>query len=226
MLKLLKRDLKLHWDVIVLPYVILLLVFGAIGYFNYHVGIAAAMPMGVIIIPFLPLSIHLKEIKQGTLPDLMTLPYSRTALVNLRYIEVLLFSLAMFSLAHLETWLAQSAAVHRFVHFDVLDRTGFALSVMPLLICFAYPMPFMLRWDGKGLFVAFATILWGFGPLIGYVLARFPFGNDKYTQALTQFVQYIKNHPGQATSGFIILFLILFSISYLLSLKAFSNRDF
>lgn len=226
MLNLLKRDLKLHWDVMVLPFVTLLLIMGAIGFFNYDAGVAGAIPMGALIIPFLPMAIHLKENSQGTLADLMALPGSRRVLVSLRYIEVLLFSVVMFSLAHLETWLAQSVAAHRFVHFDVLDRTGFALSVMPLLIFFAYPMPFTLRWNGKGLFVSFAIF---YVLVIGIRLLTqlFPLkGHDRYIKTFARFVMYLKDHPAQATYGFLALFLVLFSFSYILSLKAFSRRDF
>jgi len=226
MLNLLKRDLKLHWCAMVLPYVIVMLVMGAIVISNPDSALAVAVTMGALVIPFLPMAIHLRENSQGTLADLVALPGSRKALVSLRYIEALLFSAVMVSLAHLDTWSAQSAAAHRFVPFDVLDRTGFALTTMPLLICFAYPMPFTLRWNGKGLAVAFAILYVLILGIIG-LMRLFPLKEHVgYSRAFARFVMYLMDHPGQATSGFLALFLVLFSVSYLLSLKAFSSREF
>jgi ABC-type transport system involved in multi-copper enzyme maturation permease subunit len=219
---LLKRDLRLHWDILVLPYVILALIMGAIAISNEAAAAAGGAAMGALFVPFMPLAIHLRENSQGTLVDLVALPSSRRNLVSLRYLEVLLFACVMIVLVHLGAWVAQSAAAHRFVHFGLMDQGGLSVIGMLLLICFAYPLPFTLRWNGKGLALAFG-ILWfllagSSGP--GLLLPA----NKKalIDKAMFVSIAHLINHPGQVALGI----LALFAVSYLLSLKAFSSRDF
>jgi hypothetical protein len=228
MFNLFKRDLKLYRYNIILPVILFLAVMCAIAVLSKDPSAVfiTTLVVSTVIIPFIPITIHWREISGDTLRDLIALPCSRSALISLRYIEVLLFSVVMLSVAYLGAWVTQSIVTHNLAPFVYAGRIWYILPPITLLALFAYPMPFMFRWDGKGFAAAFATIIWGFGPLIGYASEKFPFGNDELGRAFSRFVLYLKDHPGQATSGFVVLFLILFSISFLISLKSFSGRDF
>ena len=103
LLELLKRDLKLHWDALVLPLLILVLIMGAIGLANEGAALVGLFMCSFMFIPILPMAIHIREAQTGTLGDLLALPVSRTALVSLRYLEVLLLAAGLLALAHLRS---------------------------------------------------------------------------------------------------------------------------
>jgi hypothetical protein len=222
MLNLLKRDLKLHWDVMILPFVVLVLAMAAVGISNEGAAVVGVLLIGSLFVPFLPMAIHLRENSQGTLGDLVSLPCSRRAIVSLRYIEILLFAGVMIVLVHIGTWVAQSAAAHRLVPFGFMDRSGIFLIGMLLVLCFAYPMPFTLRWDGKGLATAFVLLMVVSVGLSGLVAMMSMTKQEAFGKAYFQIVMHLVDHPAQVALGI----LALFSSSYLLSLKAFTSRDF
>ena len=215
---LLKRDLKLHWDLLVLPYLILALLMGALSLAAEGAAVAGAITMGSLFVPFLPMAIHLREQSQGTLGDLLALPVRREALVSLRYLEFGLFTGLVIVLAHGGTWLAQSAAARRAVRLQIIDGPGAMILGLLLLFCFAYPVPFCLRWDGKGLvgaYVLLSVVLVGPGWI-------FPKAMEAFAPTFLRFIQHLVAHPGQVALGFLALLLF----SYLISLKAFGTRDF
>ena len=215
LLKLLKRDLRLHWDALVVPLVILVLVMGAIGLANEGAAMVGLVLCSFLFIPVLPMAIHFREASQGTLGDLLTLPVSRMALVSLRYLEVLLFAVGLLALAHLGTWLALSMAAHKVAHFEFMDRSGaFGIGIL-LLFLFAYPMPFFLRWGMKGIGLAYLPVI----VLLTVHEMFFPHFGDAF---VPRSIMHLIAHPGQMTLGI----LGLFSLSYLFSLKAFAPRDF
>jgi ABC-type transport system involved in multi-copper enzyme maturation permease subunit len=230
LLKLLKRDLRLHWDALVIPLLILIVIMGAIGLANEGVALVGLLLIGFLFIPFLPMAIHMRETTQGSLGDLMSLPVSRAALVSLRYLEVLLFAAVALTLAHLGTWVALSAAAHKAVHFQVMDRSGVIAFSLLLLICFAYPMPFTFRWGGKGISVAFGILIGGF-MAYGLVSQFYPKLMALLGNSLFRCLIYLLGTPGQPNDAghpgqIALLFLGLFAASYGLSLKAFAGKDF
>ena len=215
LLKLLKRDLRLHWDALVIPLLILVLVMGAIGMANEGAALAGLVFCSFLFIPVLPMAIHFRESSQGTMGDLLALPISRPALVSLRYLEVLLFAAGLIALAHLGTWVALSAAAHKAVHFDLMDRPGVYFICVLLLFLFAYPMPFFLRWGLKGIGFAYVPVVIVF-TIHGLFFVHFGEG------VLYRSVIHLIARPGQMTLGI----LSLFSLSFVLSWKAFAGRDF
>lgn len=219
LLKLLRRDLRLHWDAMILPFLILILAMGAVGLSSEAAAVLGTVLIGALFVPFLPLAIHLREQSQGTLPEVLAGPVPRRSLVVLRYLEVLLFAGAMIALGHLGSWIALCASAHGLVPMAMMDKSAlFPISAL-LLICFAYPMPFMLRWDGKGLAAAFALFA-SLSVILWWLLARF--GTEATGRTIARIMLHLLEHPGQVAIGF----LGLFALSYPLSLKAATSRDF
>ncbi len=216
LLNLLKRDLRLHRDALVIPVLILILILGAIGMADDGPALLGLVLIGFLYVPILPLAIHAREDSQGTLADLMVLPVSRRAVVSLRYLEVLLFLGLMLALAHLGTWIALCMAAHKAVPFYVMDRSkAFGLG-LTLLFFFAYPMPLFLRLGLKGISLASLPIIvietfhWFFFPQRGEPFFHWLGGYLTTT------------YPGPLGFGI----LALFALSYLVSLKAFEGKDF
>lgn len=228
LLNLLKRDLKLHWDALVVPLLILVLVMGAMALANEGAALVGLIMCAVLFVPILPMALQVREAQTGTLGDLLVLPVSRASIVNLRYLEVFLFAMGLLALAHVGTWLALSTAAHQVVPFKVMDRTGAFFVGMLLIFLFAYPMPFALRWGGKGLGIAFGILV---GGLMGISTASafFPKFEAVYGRTMIRFIEHLlgdlrrphSGHPGQMA----LLFLALFALSYGLSRRAFATRD-
>jgi ABC-type transport system involved in multi-copper enzyme maturation permease subunit len=219
LLDLLKRDLRLHWDVMTLPYLVLALLMGAIGIANESAAMVGMVFIGSLFVPFLPMAIHLRETSQGTMGDLVSLPVSRTALVGLRYVEVLLFTVAMIALVYLGSSLVLSVAAHKFVTLQSMGREGAFPIAMLVILCFAYPMPFTFRWDGKGL-VAAIVLLSTVPVAIGLLVPQKVL--EPLSQATFKVFLRLLAHPGEM----LLVFLGLMLVSYLISLKAFLGRDF
>lgn len=219
LLKLLRRDLRLHWDAMILPFLVLILAMGAVGLSSEAAAVLGTVAIGALFIPFLPLAIHLREQSQGTLPDVLSGPVPCQTLVTLRYLEVVLFAGVMIALGHLGSWIAMSASAHKVVPMVIIDRFALMPICMLLLICFAYPMPFTLRWDGKGLAAAFLLIA-SLCVALTWLLARV--GTEATGRTMGRIMLHLLDHPGQVAGGF----LGLFALSYLLSVKAFASRDF
>lgn len=208
--ELLKRDLKLHWDSLVVPSLVLGMGLGALMLAEEGVKLTGLILETSFLIPMLPLAIHLRESMQGTLGDLLVLPISRNSVVSLRYIEVLLFASGMLVLAHAGAWLALSAAARHPIPMSVMDREQFLGVGILLIFWFAYPMPFFLRWGLKGLgFAYFPVIAYG-----TYLTIR--------DVDVHRFIEGLVDRPVPMALGL----SGLFALSYLLSLKAFAGRDF
>lgn len=210
LLNLLKRDLKLHWDALVLPSLVLGMGFGALMLAEEGMKLTGLILATSFLIPMLPLAIHLRESMQGTLGDLLVLPVSRKAVVRLRYAEVLLFSAGMLALAHGGMWIALSLAAGHPIPAGVMGRNEFLGVGIMLLVWFAYPMPFFLRWGLKGLGFAYF-------PLVVFRTYLEIAGVDGH-----RFIEGLMDHPIPMALGL----SGLFALSYLLSLKAFAGRDF
>lgn len=230
LLNLLKRDLRLHWDALVIPIVLLVLVMGAIGLSDQGTALVGLILCAFLFVPVLPIALQIREAHMGTMSDLLALPVSRGSVVTLRYLEVLLFATGLLLLAHLGTWIALSAAAHKLVPFDVMGREGALAIGLLLLFLFAYPMPFAFRWGGKGAGAAFSLLFVGFTGL--QLTAEFsPKIGERFGRALVRFLEHMLGEPGQHNGSghpgqMALLLLGLFSLSYVLSLKAFARRDF
>ncbi len=210
LLNLLKRDLKLHWDSLVVPTLVLGMGLGALVLADEGVKLTGLILETSFLIPMLPLALHLRESTQGTLGDLLVLPVSRAAVVRLRYVEVLLFSAGMLALAHTGVWLALSVAARHPIPLGAMDRNQFLGVGILLIFWFAYPMPFFLRWGLKGLGFAYF-------PVVVYGTYLHISGVDSH-----RFIEGLMAHPIPMALGL----SGLFALSYLLSLKAFVGRDF
>ena len=168
LLDLLIRDLSLHrrvlWAATVLP-LVLAVTLGITPSANGE-GVAILMvAFGLALIALLPLSLQAREGMLGTLGDLLALPIARRDLVRLRYLEGLLFSLA-YAVVHLVSW----TAFHRATPTAVWAVFRSPAPTWILLIFLAWPLPFYLRWRGKGVGLAFGllvggTYAWAWGAL-------------------------------------------------------------
>lgn len=215
--RLLRRDLRLHWDVLVLPFLILGLAMGVLATVDKVRGMLGLTFIGALFVPFLPMTIHLREAAQGTLGDLLALPVSRRDIVGLRYLEFLAFGGVALVLAHGGAWLALSVMKRGMAPFPVMDAGGGLVLGVLLLFCFAWPMPFALRWGGKGIALAYALLGLGYaGPLL-----LLPREVEAAAPAVFRSLNHLLQHPGQMALGILGLLLV----SYLASLKAFDGVD-
>lgn len=208
--KLLMRDLKLHWDSLVVPALVLGIMLGALVLADEGFKLTGLVLETSFLIPMLPLALHQRESGKGTLGDLLTLPIARRDVVRLRYLEVLLFSAAALALAHVYIWIALSLGAGHPHPLGVMDRNQVLGVGILLIFWFAYPMPFFLRWDLKGLAFAYIPVLVG-----GTVLKLA--GVDCHRLILD-----LMERPGLFGMGL----AGLFALSYRLSVKVFARRDF
>lgn len=157
--ELLMRDLTLHRRVLaaagILP-LILAVTLGLSPGANAE-GVAAIMVLfGLVLMALVPLGLQTREGMLGTLGDLLALPAPRRDLVRLRLLEGVLASLA-YALLHLLSW----SAFHRTAPARVLEVFRTPAPLWILLIFLAYPLPFYLRWRGKGVGLAFGLLVGG-----------------------------------------------------------------
>ncbi len=157
--ELLLRDLTLHRRVLAAAAVYPFLLAAYLGFgpgANVEGVLVLFLIFGLVLLALLPLSLQAREGMLGTLGDLLALPASRREIVRLRFLEGLIalglcfLLLAQASLLLKGTW---PAAL-----FEVLR------SPAPLWILFlflAYPMPFYLRWKGRGVALAYAILIGG-----------------------------------------------------------------
>jgi len=217
LLKLLKRDLYLHWDVLVVPLGVLALLMGGLSFVNAGVAVFSTLLLTALFIPFLPLALHRREGTQGTLGDLAALPVSRRSLVELRFLEVFLLVATALVLGHLGTWIVECTQAHRLVPMQIMGAHNATPILVLLLGCFAYPLPFLLRWEGKGFVAAYALIF-----LAGLVVERLPERPKcAIVMGLFRLMENVIQHPGRMA----LLALALFALSYLASLWAISRRE-
>lgn len=229
LLNLLKRDLKLHWDALVIPLLLLVVIMAAMALANEGAAFVGLILCSFLFIPVLPMAIHVREAHTGTLGDLLALPVSRNAVVTLRYLEVLICAAGLIALAHLGVWIALSASAHKVVPFQFMDRSGGLATSVLLLLLFAYPMPFALRWGGKGMGLAFGLLIGGFMAL-GFASELIPALEKSIGRMIFETIAYFlgafqtpqdTGHPMHLA----LVFLCLFSLSYVISRKAFAGKD-
>jgi ABC-type transport system involved in multi-copper enzyme maturation permease subunit len=171
----------------------------------------------------LPMSFHLRERSEGTLGQLAALPITRAQLIRLRYWEALLLPAAALLLLFLAGLLVNVAR----------PNPGIPLATMlrdclndPMFLgwlyfwWFAYPLPAVLRWGGKGLALAAALpIALGFG--LGLLLssqARFITVERIWRATAATPWAWITTHQP-------IVLVILLALFFALSLKALAAED-
>lgn len=212
LLELLKRDLRLHYDALLLPFLFALVMAG-LHPFNPELPIFGPV-LGFVFAAFLPLILHLREDHAGTLGELAGLPVSRRQLIQARFLEGILLPALLLIVSNLliagitRTWPGLPQG-------ELMLVLGWAL-----FWCFEFFLPFTLRWDGKGLVSAFG-LLFALGT--GISLTQFlPTGmHAAFWNGLANTLQFFGNHP----SLHILLLLSLFALSFELSTRAFAARD-
>jgi hypothetical protein len=212
LLELLKRDLRLHYGALLLPFVFALTM-ACLYPFNPDLPIFGPV-LGFVFAAFLPLALHLREQSTGSLGDLASLPVARTRIVQLRFLEAFLLPSVLLILANLamalitRTWPNLPDA-------NLMRGLGWAL-----FYCFAFFLPFTLRWDGKGLVVAFG-ILFALG--LGLNLTQYlpqPIHLSLWA-ALMKILLFFAAHSHLHT----LLLLGLFALCYQAAIRAFAARD-
>ncbi len=223
LLELLKRDLRLHRLFLLTPLLIALV--AGIGGAERQSDVAGFFT-GIAIIAscFLPLSFHLRELSEGTLPALLALPVPRERVVALRYLEAALLPVVAVLLLALSGLVSTAL---RGGGGDPLILVGLAHHPLALawsfFLWFAYPLPAVLRWGGKGLMVAYGVpglilfTLFFLAPRFQNAswLARAVFG------LLNSFI-WLDAHPAITFAGLAMATLLAF----LLARRAFAAREF
>lgn len=212
LLELLKRDLRLHYDALLLPFLFALIMAGLYP-FNPELPIFGPA-LGFVFAAFLPLILHLREDHADTLGQLAGLPVSRRQLVQARFLEGLLLPALLLIVSNLI--------------IAGITRTAPALPKLEMILflgwalfwCFAFFLPFTLRWDGKGLISAFGLLM-ALGT--GIALTQFlpPRMHLGFWRAFMNTAQFLGNH----LSLHILLLLGLFTLSFELSTRALAARD-
>jgi len=227
LLHLLKRDLLLHRMLLILP-LLVIVPWGYLGAMHSHEqSITAFIGMLTLLVTILlPLSFHLREVSEGTMGGLATLPVTRTEIVQLRFLEALVLPVMAVALFVLEGSLCQV----------LLSRTPPTIPGLilrdglshPLVLawtffwCFAYPLPAVLRWRWKGLGLAIGLPILGLfclGQLM--IHARSSSRAEHLLDALGSSWQWIQSHHGMEP----LLIGLLLALSFLLSGKALAAQD-
>lgn len=212
LLELLKRDLRLHYDALLLPFLFALVMAGLYP-FNPELPIFGPV-LGFVFAAFLPVILHLREHHAGTLGDLAGLPVSRRTLVLVRFMEGILLPVFLLLISNLLIALI-TRTTPSLPKGEILLVLGWAL-----FWCLAFFLPFTLRWDAKGLISAFG-ILFALGTALSltqFLPTRIHLGTWRL---ITQTVSYLGDH----TPLHILLLLGLFALSFELSTRAIAARD-
>lgn len=157
--ELLLRDLILHRRVFLAAAVYPLLLAAFLGLApGAKVESLAVLFLGfgLILVALLPLSLQVREGMLATLGDLLALPVRRRDIIRLRYLEGALACLGLWMLSAL-SWVL----FHRAFPKDLLPVLRSPALLWILLIFLAYPLPFYVRWKGKGLVLAYGALLGG-----------------------------------------------------------------
>jgi hypothetical protein len=223
LLELLKRDLRLHRLFLLTPLLIALV--AGIGGAERQSEVAGFF-LGIAIIAscFLPLSFHLRELAEGTLPALLALPLPRERVVALRYLEALLLPVAAVLLLALSGLLSTA----------LRGGTGNPLILVALVhhplalawcffVWFAYPLPAVLHWGGKGLAVA----LGGPGLSLFALFSLAPrFQGETWAGrlvlGLAKGILWLDAHPAPTLAGLGVATVFAF----LMARRALATRDF
>ncbi|MBK8727433.1 MAG: ABC-2 transporter permease [Holophagaceae bacterium] len=223
LLELLKRDLRLHRLFLLTPLFIALV--AGIGGAERQSDVAGFF-IGIAIIAscFLPLSFHLRELSEGTLPALLALPLPRERVVALRYLEAALLPVVAVLLLALS---GQVSATLRGNTQTPLILVGLVHHPLALawsfFLWFAYPLPAVLRWGGKGLTVAYGVP--GLGVFTLLFLAPRLHSESWASRAvlgLLKGILWLDSHPGPTFAGLAVATVLAF----LLARRAFAAREF
>ena len=212
LLELLKRDLRLHYDALLLPFLFAIVMAGLYP-FNPELPIFGPV-LGFVFAAFLPLILHLREDHAGTLGELAALPVSRSQLVQARFLEGILLPALLLIVSNLVI-----AGITR--AWPGLPKGELVLFLgWALFWCFAFFLPFTLRWDGKGLISAFGLLM-ALGTGISLTQFLPPQTHFAFWKVVGGMVLFLGNHPPLHT----LLLLSLFALSFELSTRALAARD-
>ncbi|MDP2874895.1 MAG: ABC-2 transporter permease [Holophaga sp.] len=212
LLELLNRDLRLHYDALLLPFLFALVMAGLYP-FNPELPIFGPV-LGFVFAAFLPLIIHLREHHAGSLAELVGLPVARHQIVQARMVEGFLLPTLLLILSNLvialitRTWPSMPPA-------DLMRFLGWAL-----FWCFGFFLPFVLRWDGMGLAAAFGILF-----TLGTALSLTQFLPPQIHFGIWNVIQKIVVHFGTHTHQHTLLLLTLFALSFHLATRALAARD-
>jgi len=215
---LLKRDLRLHWGALLVP-LVLVLCHVAMGGFNRDILIS--INMEIFFVALLPMALQLREVLYGTLGDLAALPVSRSNIVQLRYLEVIIFASLVILISDGGAWIVLHYVWHQPASLLILSGEYQFSTALILLTCFGGLLPIFLRWGPIGIGVAYG--LFSVLSVVGaFIVVRLPVQKaEAFTRCVDKIVLHLGTHPGQVLLGFVALF----ALSYILSLKAFAGRD-
>lgn len=158
--ELLLRDLTIHRRVLLAAACLPLLFLGAAALAPpQSEGATALMSLmfGLLLLALLPVSLQVRESTLGTLGDLLSLPVARGEIVHLRFLEGLLACL-LFLPCHLLLSIGFQPPPPGSIRDVLLSPT----LLWVLVIFLAYPLPFALKWGGKGIGLAFGILIAGF----------------------------------------------------------------
>lgn len=213
--ELLLRDVSLHRRVLVGASVFPLIFASFLVFAPGRNAEGVAIPFllfGLLLVALLPLTLQVREGMLGTLGDFLALPFPRRDLVRLRFLEG---SLAMG--VYLAFMAASWVAFHRSAPNHVWEVARSSAPLWVLLIFLAYPMPFYLRWKGKGAAAAYGLLC---GALFGIGQLRLrPGGNERFPFTFFQWIGRLHDAWG-ATSAHLLDFggpLLLLALFYALS---------
>lgn len=212
LLELLKRDLRLHYGALLVPFVLALALAFA-HYFNPDLAVLG-LGLGFVLAAFLPLALHLREQQLGTLGDLLSLPVSRRQIVQLRFLEAVVFPVVLLAVTGMVLALVTRTRP-TLPDAGLLRAMGWAL-----LFCFAVFLPSTLRWDGKGFLAVFGGyFVYGMGLSLTQFLPSAT--HLAFWKNMNRGLEHLATHPHQHSA--LILGLLL--LCYFASIRTFASRD-
>jgi hypothetical protein len=223
LLSLLKRDLKLH-RMLLMPSAVTILFCGYLGTMRSKDVVFFAFGLALLATILLPLTFHLREEQEGTLAELTSLPIARHGVVRLRFLEALLFPLAVLAILGLVGLLIGT------------PRTGTETSLASIVRntlhaplglawfffwCFAYPLPATFRWGLKGLVPS----------VVAPIALLFTVGVLAFHPSTAKTVARLWAATGRAPWHWIeihqpLVVTLLIALFFMLSIKAFKSRNF
>jgi hypothetical protein len=158
--RLLLRDLTLHRRVLAISALVPLLLLAGLTLTPKEAqeGFPVMfLLLGLVLLSCLPVSLHFREGTLGTLGDLLALPVARRDLVHLRYLEGVIVCAAFLGV-YLLVWIPLWHPAAR----DFRSFFGSPFLLWMFVIFLAYPLPFALRWGGRGMGAALGLLVGGF----------------------------------------------------------------
>ena len=175
---------------------------------------------GLFLVSLIPISLHIREIMQGTLGDLLALPVARWDIVRLRFIEGLLacsLYLALYLLVCAAAFRPSPANLAKILgNFEVRCVVALALS---------YPMPFVLQGSRKCMAWAFIP------PAICYTLFLLlcvKLGAHRAGELVSALIHRLEAIHGDGLGAALLdcgILLLILLASYRLSLWAIEKAE-